>query len=43
MGAILASFPTRQAQLGMHTTFPVNDQNEFTMIRIDIDHDFVNQ
>src|SRR5438128_7000590 len=39
LGAILASPPSRSAQLGICTALAVNDQDELTTFRIAIDHD----
>src|SRR3989442_2442811 len=40
---ILTPATSRQSQLGMGATLPVNDQDDFTGSRIDIDDDFVDQ
>jgi hypothetical protein len=40
-GVLPASSP-RQSQFGMNAAFPVNDQNDFTGLGIDVNDDFVN-
>jgi hypothetical protein len=41
VSATLTPSSPRQSQLGMYATFPVNDQDDFTGVRIKIDDDFV--
>ncbi len=43
LGAILPTTSSREPQLGMDATFPVNDEDDFTRLRIHIDDDFVDQ
>jgi hypothetical protein len=41
VGATLPPPSSRQSQLGMRPAFPMNDEDDFTGVWIDIDHDFV--
>ncbi len=43
LGAILPTTSSRDAQLGMDATFPVNEEEDFTRLRIHVDDDFVDQ
>src|SRR5262249_44327156 len=39
VGAMLTAAASRQAQLGMHTTLPMYDEEDFTGLRVDVyDH-----
>jgi hypothetical protein len=41
--ATLTPPSSRQSQLGMRPAFPMNDEDDFTGVRIDIDDDFLDQ
>ena len=43
VGAILTAPPPRQAQFGMHAAFPMNHEEDFTRLRVDVDDHLLDQ